>query len=109
MILKGIREKMFNIVHSMYQNVKSQVRVDGTLSEQFDCHLCVQQGESLSPFLFSLFVNDMKQELKDEGVSVLLIKSCIFFYTLTLLLYLHELEKDYRWVMTCFMIILSFC
>ena len=69
MILKGIRGKMFNIIHSMYQNVKSQVRVNGVLSEQFDCHLGVRQGESLSPFLFSLFVNDMEQELKDKGVN----------------------------------------
>ena len=53
----------------MYQNVKSQVRVNGVLSEQFDCHLGVRQGESLSPFLFSLFVNDMEQELKDKGVN----------------------------------------
>ena len=60
---------MFNIIHSMYQNVKWQVRVNGVLSEQFDCHLGVRQGESLSPFLFSLFVNDMEQELKDKGVN----------------------------------------
>ena len=54
----------------MYQNVKSQVRVNGVLSEQFDCHLGVRQGESLSPpFLFSLFVNDMEQALKDKGVN----------------------------------------
>ena len=58
-----------NIIHSMYQNVKSQVRVNGVLSELFDCHLGVRQGESLSPFLFSLFVNDMEQELKDKGVN----------------------------------------
>ena len=69
MILKGIRGKMFNIIHSMYQNVKWQVRVNGVLSEQLDCHLGVRQGESLSPFLFSLFVNDMEQELKDKGVN----------------------------------------
>ena len=36
MILKGIRGKMFNNIHSMYQNVKSPVRVNGVLSEQFD-------------------------------------------------------------------------
>ena len=59
MILKGIRGKMFNIIHGMYRSVKSQVRVNGVLSEQFDSHSSVHQGESLSPFLFSLFVNDM--------------------------------------------------
>ena len=69
MILKGICGEMFNIIHSMYQNVKSQVRFTGVLSEQFDCHLGVRQGESLSSFLFSLFVNDMEQELKDKGVN----------------------------------------
>ena len=53
----------------MYQKVESQARVNGVLSDQFDCHLGVRQGESLSPFLFSLFVNDMEQELKDKGIN----------------------------------------
>ena len=30
MILNGIRGKMFKIIHSMYQNVKSQVRDNGS-------------------------------------------------------------------------------
>ena len=51
---------MFNIIHSMYRSVKSQVRVNGVLSEQFDYHLRVHQGESLSPFLL-LFVNDISK------------------------------------------------
>ena len=67
MILKVMRGKMFNIIDSMHQNVKSQVRVNGVLSGQFDCHLGVRQGSSLSTFIFFLFVNDMEQELKDKG------------------------------------------
>ena len=33
----------------------------------FDCFLGVRQGESLSPFLFSMFINDMEHDLLSRG------------------------------------------
>ena len=40
----------------------------GNTSETFECFLGVRQGESLSPFLFCLFVNDLKFCLESKGV-----------------------------------------
>lgn len=50
-----IRGKILNIIRSMYENVKSRVKYNNRLSEEFECYL-VRQGESLSPFLFSMYI-----------------------------------------------------
>ena len=47
----------------MYKNVKSKV-VNGDVSTcSFICKSGVRQGENLSPFLFSLFLNDLEHFL----------------------------------------------
>ena len=59
----GIRGRLLNIIRSIYDNVKSCVKLDGKLSAMFDLHVGLLQGESLSPILFSLFINDIESEL----------------------------------------------
>ena len=59
----GTREKIFNILHSMYENIKTRVFFDGMKSEPFYCQLGVRQGECLSPFLFSMYINDLEMYL----------------------------------------------
>ena len=60
LIKLGIRGNILNIVMSMYQNVKSKVKFDGEKSDTFACYTGVCQGECLSPFLFSMFINDLE-------------------------------------------------
>ena len=45
------------------QNVKSRVKFNNEKGEDFVCFTGVRQGECLSPFLFSMFVNDLEEEL----------------------------------------------
>ena len=56
----GVRGKMFNIIQSIYSTVKSKVRGPKSIADSFECTLGVRQGESLSPFLFSMYVNDLE-------------------------------------------------
>lgn len=42
----------------MYKGIKSKVKIGQHLSDFFMCNIGVRQGENLSPFLFSLFIND---------------------------------------------------
>jgi exonuclease III len=58
----GISGKMLQVIKSIYKNVKSCVRVNGKFSDFFKYNCGLMQGESLSPILFSLFVNDLENE-----------------------------------------------
>ena len=60
--------KILNVIMSMYSNVKSKVKFNNEKGEEFICHTGVRQGECLSPFLFSMFVNDLESELIEKGV-----------------------------------------
>ena len=60
---------MLNIIRSIYNSVKSRVKCNNTLSEAFSCNMGVRQGECLSPFLFAMYINDMEQELENNGVN----------------------------------------
>ncbi|MCG7875034.1 MAG: reverse transcriptase domain-containing protein [Candidatus Thiodiazotropha endolucinida] len=83
LIKLGIRGKILNIIKSMYENVKSRVRFQNQLSEEFSCMLGVRQGECLSPFLFSMFLNDLEKEFilhGIEGIDIGLLKIFILLY-----------------------------
>ena len=67
----------------MYCEVKTRVRYDGETSNTFDSFLGVRQGESLSPLLFSMYVNDMRAMLHEsgsEGITVDDLKLCLLLY-----------------------------
>ena len=44
----------------MYQGIKSRIVCDGQQSDYFVCNNGLRQGENLSPFLFSLYLNDLE-------------------------------------------------
>ncbi len=69
----GIGTKMYHIILSMYKNVKSYVSLNGMSSEAFECQTGLREGECLSPLLFSLYVNDLCDYLKNStnrGVNI---------------------------------------
>ena len=63
----GIRGKMFKMLHTIYQDVKSCVRTKQGLTSYFDCPSGVRQGCMLSPFLFSFFINELVKEFQNCG------------------------------------------
>ena len=65
LIKYGTSTKMVTMLRAMYASVKSCVRVNGSLSDFFDSYMGVKQGESLSPLLFILFINDMSESLSN--------------------------------------------
>ena len=54
----ALRGNILNIIKSIYDNVKSRVKYMNSPSKSFECQLGVRQGGCLSPFLFSMFIND---------------------------------------------------
>ena len=63
----GVRGKMLDIIVSLYENVKSKVKINNRLSESCSCMTGVRQGECLSPFLFAMYLNDIEQEFISKG------------------------------------------
>ena len=55
-----IKGKCFKVIYNMYNGIKSCVQYNGCESEFFPCLTGVRQGENLSPFLFSIFFNDLE-------------------------------------------------
>ena len=61
LINNNIDGKMFKIIHNLYANAKSCVRIGNSKSKSFSSNIGVRQGENLSPVFFSLFLNDLTE------------------------------------------------
>ena len=86
---------MLNIIKSIYNNVKSQVKYNNLLSGTFTCNIGVRQGECLSPFLFSMCLNDLEETLKNSGVNgviIDLLQLLSLFYADDILLFAESAE-----------------
>ena len=62
----------FSILSKICINIKSQVTTKEGSSNFFNCGVGVRHGESLSPFLFSIFLNDSDHYLTSKRVSGIL-------------------------------------
>ena len=61
LLSNNIDGKMFKIIHNMYANAKSCVKLGHLKSATFSSNVGVRQGENLSPILFSIFLNDLTE------------------------------------------------
>ena len=79
----GIRGQILKVIKSMYENIKSRVKSNNELSDEFTCCLGVRQGECLSPFLFAIYVNDIEEFFYTkgaEGVDITMFKLFLLLY-----------------------------
>ena len=63
----GLSSKILAILQSMYAQASSTMCVNHEESKSFVCRRGIQQGCNLSPLLFSLFINDLDQFLRDNN------------------------------------------
>ena len=72
----GIGKKMVNIIKEMYSNSKSAVKIDGHFySEYFNIDRGVRQGDSLSPTLFNIYINEISELFVQNSSSPLILES----------------------------------
>ena len=79
-----VRGKMLDIIKSMYENVRSRVKYNNDLSWVL---LGVRQGESLFPFLFSMYLNDIEEHFilnGFEGIDLYMFK---LFFVIMLMIF----------------------
>ena len=96
LIKLGVRGKILNVIKSMYNNVRSKVRHQNQLSEGFECYLGVRQGESLSPFLFAMYLNDLEDEYfvkGAEGIDIGMLKLFILLYADDIIIFAKTAEE----------------
>ena len=67
--LQGIKGKCFTLIQNVYNDIKSKIRTHEGISEYFQCNIGVRQGENVSPFLFSIFLNDLENYLLSKNVT----------------------------------------
>ena len=70
MIELGIKGKLLNVIYNLYSEAKSCVETNGQKSEFFQSNLGVRQGENLSPILFAIYLNDLKDYLDKDMIHV---------------------------------------
>ena len=61
----GIDGKFLQILKAMYANLQICVKIHNHLTNWFDSCIGVRQGDTLSPTLFNLFVNDLAREVNE--------------------------------------------
>ena len=66
----GINGNMYDAINSLYSNPRSRVILQDYKTDYFDCSMGVKQGDCLSPTLFSVFINDLAQQIKDSKIGV---------------------------------------
>jgi hypothetical protein len=59
LLKKGVGGKNFDLIKNMYSNTLYCCKTDEYISDPFKVDLGVKQGDSLSPTLFSIFVDDI--------------------------------------------------
>ena len=64
----GIKGKLFTAITSIYSNVKAKVKTETALTDPFVCPVGLRQGCSLSPILFSLFINELNTLLCNSDI-----------------------------------------
>ena len=69
LLFNSIKGKFFRVIYNMYDNIKSCVSHQGSVTNLFACENGVRQGENLSPVLFSLFLNDLQATLESDGIN----------------------------------------
>lgn len=61
---KGIGNKLIRVIRSTYHSTKGIVRIDGMKSEEFEMRNGVKQGDSLSPLLFIILLDEIIKTCK---------------------------------------------
>ena len=66
----GVKRRMWRVIKKMYMSYRSAVLLEGEKSDSFNVDQGVAQGCSLSPTLFSVFINDLLKKVKEAELGI---------------------------------------
>ena len=61
----GVGKHFFNVIKQQYCNTKSSLKYKDHHSEYFNIFRGVKQGDSMSPTLFNIFINDITKNFEE--------------------------------------------
>ena len=64
----GVKGRMWRVFKTLYESSKCPVLLEGGKSDTFKIEQGVAQGCSLSPILFSVFINDLLKKVEQTGL-----------------------------------------
>ena len=67
---KGVRGWMHTMIRAMLANVQRCVRINNNLTQSFVVGAGVPQGSVLSPFLYSIYIDGLHEEMEKHGYGV---------------------------------------
>ena len=78
----NINGNIYNAIKLLYTNTLSCMKINNLYTDWFQIFNGVRQGDTLSPTLFSFFINDLASELKELGLGIDIngTKICILLY-----------------------------
>ena len=71
LVTYGIKSNFLKVIKSLYDQVKSCVRGNDSLTDIFPSNRGVRQGCLLSPVLFDLYLNDLNRQIKESSQGIL--------------------------------------
>ena len=54
----------------MYSSPRSRILLNDLETDYFNCPIGLKQGDSISATLFSIFINDLAEEIKSSGIGL---------------------------------------
>jgi hypothetical protein len=70
LLLHNIDGKVYKSVKSLYNHPTACIKLNNRLTDWFEVESGVKQGDTLSPTLFSIFINDLAIELENLGFGI---------------------------------------
>ena len=64
---RGVKGKTYQAIVCMYNVVKAKVRSGSDLTDSFMCPRALKQGDICSPILFSMFIDELANEIMERG------------------------------------------
>ena len=65
----GVGEKIYNIIKSHFYKTETAFKLENLHSNFFETTRGVRQGDSISPTLFNIFINDLDKAFNSEGTN----------------------------------------
>ena len=66
----GVKGRMWRVIKNMYEASRSAILLEGEKSAAFRVEQGVAQGCSLSPILFSVFINGLLKDVEEAGLGI---------------------------------------